>query len=1077
MVHSSDIFDIYPPNRRATPAPSPPPAVEGSVLQPRPRLATATSETSDDHLLARNSLNLGVNLTRTSQGTPHRASTTAVGESLPAAEGSVSKSRPRLHSSQGVSAELDPLAFRDSEPSLVRAELASRENTINEAIARSRLPPLARDATLASDREVCLFLYRDGHDADTMSRLLKIHSSSHEAAQRYLAERYRGEPDMQILMGLVEDDRVPQPRAQSTTPSGYSSYKPQRARPVDRADLASRSSRSASPRRRSSPLALPKSLASQPTAASTAEHAAPSRASRPSDDGAGEIGELQRLIHESGYLGEPLTRLIRFVVDADGPAVEIAYFFLAQARSPRLALLHYDRVVSGLLSHLRLHPEAVHSDQGFRRAWDATIASEIARLDNDRLDSGPSAIPLQQPHASHVSVPPACMATPQPSEAGRAGLAQALFQSGAAGTQSTAVGEQSGCSASPEVVAAVLEHATQQGWVVPTPTLPASISETPTARAATDSPALPPDAPGAGDGEEAILGIPVHDDRGTRATKAKGVGASHRRGARSVEHDDHDTPPAEAKGSRSPGSSSHRRGPRESAHSEHGTLPPKDKPARALRMDDADALAERFDELEISEIVDLDELLEVPWFDTEPSRDRRSNSLQRAKTDAEGVFSAFLHRESRRRKRMSVATVGLTPEKIRRYFRTKGRAFASQRGDFHTALLDERFDAVAREGDLARACKSVVALICDAAYLSASLQLVHGRLETLARGAEDDEAIERILAVIDHSLLPSGDSDNAALFEVCWHPSSAEPEAVRTAYALLDRLHNLASVAGREHDEIDEVARSYFRQHVAKAQRLPNLDRTKDNNRHSLPDQIHNDFCADSSAFRDKPVLEILQKLGEASSSIGRTVLREAERRRGETPPPTRPPPPPPSALAAEENRITESNAAERGPGGRPPIQHLDIDLIREHAGDITLAKGRASERITVKLAEVPEFMSCELCNQDPRSADGTYGAGDIGWCPVCKWLIPHLTRSRTMQQFKDEMGGPPVGRTNTDPAAAGRKMPADMIIAHALDDCFRLRRAVSTAIEKQKVPASLEAPITADTRVQRFNASKARRQ
>ena len=57
--------------------------------------------------------------------------------------------------------------------------------------------------------------------------------------------------------------------------------------------------------------------------------------------------------------------------------------------------------------------------------------------------------------------------------------------------------------------------------------------------------------------------------------------------------------------------------------------------------------------------------------------------------------------------------------------------------------------------------------------------------------------------------------------------------------ALLDRLHNLASVAGRGHDEIDEVARSYFRQHVAKAQRLPNLDRTKDNNRHSLPDQIH----------------------------------------------------------------------------------------------------------------------------------------------------------------------------------------------------------------------------------------------
>ena len=79
--------------------------------------------------------------------------------------------------------------------------------------------------------------------------------------------------------------------------------------------------------------------------------------------------------------------------------------------------------------------------------------------------------------------------------------------------------------------------------------------------------------------------------------------------------------------------------------------------------------------------------------------------------------------------------------------------------------------------------------------------------------------------------------------------------------------------------------------------------------------------------------------------------------------------------------------------------------------------------------------------------------------------------------QFKDEMGGAPVGRTNTDPAAAGRKMPSDMIISHTLDDCFRLRRAVSTAIEKQKVPASLEAPIAADTRVQRFNASKARRQ
>ena len=211
MVHSSDIFDIYPPNRRATPAPSPSSAVEGSVLQPRPRLATATSETGDDHrlsrnslnlgvnrtrtsqgtlhrapatgigdstsaaegsvsqprlglpspqgaeaelddhLLSRNSLNLGVNHTRTSQGTPHRASTTAVGESPPAAEGSVSKSRPRLHSSQDAASELDPLAFRDSEASRERAELAARESTIAEAIARSLEPPQARDAILGSD--------------------------------------------------------------------------------------------------------------------------------------------------------------------------------------------------------------------------------------------------------------------------------------------------------------------------------------------------------------------------------------------------------------------------------------------------------------------------------------------------------------------------------------------------------------------------------------------------------------------------------------------------------------------------------------------------------------------------------------------------------------------------------------------------------------------------------------------------------------------------------------------------------------------------------------------------------------
>ena len=97
-----------------------------------------------------------------------------------------------------------------------------------------------------------------------------------------------------------------------------------------------------------------------------------------------------------------------------------------------------------------------------------------------------------------------------------------------------------------------------------------------------------------------------------------------------------------------------------------------------------------------------------------------------------------------------------------------------------------------------------------------------GLLSPLSRQEPTDDTILAILQQIERELLPNGDSDEHDLIALKWDAVGR----ITNAHQLLAVLYDLASVPGRPATVVDAKVLSYFRHHVAQAQKIPTLRRT-----------------------------------------------------------------------------------------------------------------------------------------------------------------------------------------------------------------------------------------------------------
>ena len=108
---------------------------------------------------------------------------------------------------------------------------------------------------------------------------------------------------------------------------------------------------------------------------------------------------------------------------------------------------------------------------------------------------------------------------------------------------------------------------------------------------------------------------------------------------------------------------------------------------------------------------------------------------------------------------------------------------------------------------------------------------------------------------------------------------------------------------------------------------------------------------------------------------------------------------------------------------------------------------------------------ACCLCDFEVNNLQ-------LGACPVCMWAISGLHESFTMKSFIEKFKGAPTGREGSRP------VPDGAVVVHPLDDCYRIRRGLEIACNRQRPPALTKTvlePVDAATRAARWAASKAR--
>lgn len=495
-----------------------------------------------------------------------------------------------------------------------------------------------------------------------------------------------------------------------------------------------------------------------------------------------------------------------------------------------------------------------------------------------------------------------------------------------------------------------------------------------------------------------------------------------------------------------------------------------------------------------------------PWFNAQPSLDKRSAHVRLAERSIIDVIRAIAHKERRRSTRRSseAITPKLTEDVLAKYLRNdaSGRQYAQSRGSLHAVLLEYRYESLLETGDYTHTMRTIIDMLLGASRRVQRLAPVQDTLATHARGQPSDGTLKILLDEIDHMLLPNSDSDDFALMTLEWHPTNVGDGCVRTAAALATQLYNLASPLYTTPTDLDRTVLSYFRKAVMKARNLVGLRR--DEAGLALPDKIYSTYCGRSNRATYVTAQQLIGELREPAT-IGTAVLRfeeeaPASRKRAadaraaaaarsvaalSLAPPLAAP-----AAAAFDNDLDSlydvveedasdgvaiaaaaaGGAAGGAQGGQIEVparkrgEYLDLDRAYAHADNITIVHSVGGSRRYAKLAEierVPIF--------NPADPDGLYGSVDRGYCPVCRLVHPNATRSLSMAEFKQELGSWPTGRQGACP------IPDDVVIAHSFDACRTLQRAVDDAAKRGKVPIDVCTPVLRDDRAARIAAERSR--
>ena len=271
----------------------------------------------------------------------------------------------------------------------------------------------------------------------------------------------------------------------------------------------------------------------------------------------------------------------------------------------------------------------------------------------------------------------------------------------------------------------------------------------------------------------------------------------------------------------------------------------------------------------------------VPWFCYTPATEHRSSALSQPRYTLAQLQLSFLRRELRRQKgAKDVDSVTLTENAIFAYLRDTsagGRVYASERGKFHVALVETRYELLITCHSLPRVCDRMLQLLLQAARRVHAVSSVLDRIEGVARGVGSDNAIHEVLRVIESVLLPLTDTDDQALLSVRWHPTDSGEYVVRTAHQLAQKLFNIASfgpAAGR-----DAAVLSHFRTQVGVSRQLANLQ-TDNVTKLSLADSVYERFCSSDARGRYPTAASLLSALG-VPSSLGDRALEFKEQERG----------------------------------------------------------------------------------------------------------------------------------------------------------------------------------------------------
>ena len=500
----------------------------------------------------------------------------------------------------------------------------------------------------------------------------------------------------------------------------------------------------------------------------------------------------------------------------------------------------------------------------------------------------------------------------------------------------------------------------------------------------------------------------------------------------------------------------------------------------------------------------------ISWFDYQPTADRRSTSLQRAPYTLAVLRAQLLHRELRRARRvLAPAQVPvLDLRKVVQYFTQSGaggREYAAQRGNFHVALVESRYEIMAVRGSVSQACSDLVELLVQAAK---SVLILRDVIETVlaiacASATPSDELVHSLLVIIERELLPSSDLDAHMLMAVKWHPEEQGEHVVRTAHALLSKLNRLVAFT-QGVAATGSVALEHFRYHVQLAQGLSMLSR--DEMGRSLPDLIWAGYCSTETRLTYSTVSRLLAVLKEPSS-LGQAVIAfvsdqrsGGERRRHRGPPAERVVGlnHGPSALERypdafvvdewadaeftgdaalgdmmEGLSVAEVDAAVAGGYPRrnvvdvPPrprgLNYADLELVARYANVISVRKARPD--VPAEFIPLAQIEAQELWNA--RRPDGMYGAADIGACAICAVVFGNARRSQHMFDFKRANGG--LAPCKEAP------VPEDIILIHPSDACPRRWTAIDIACKRGEIPLEVAVGLSAEKRAIAVAASKAR--